>query len=895
MAEQLVNEFTVNRPIDEAWAVITDVERIAPCLPGAELQEIEGDIYRGVVKVKLGSITPQFKGQATFIDRDDPGHRAVLKAEGRDTGGRGNAAAEITAQAESLSPTSTRCVVTTDLHITGRVAQFGRGILGDVSKKLMAQFASNLNTMLDDQGAESPAAGNGDTRRHRCCHRSARRRRPARRRRRAPPEPPTSHLPGPTSRDRSPGSARSRARPPNPSTSPASPARRSSSASPRCSWPSSSSSSCSGDAARTWRRPPMPVATTVDADDERVAELLGRRPAGRYDVVVRDRRRRPGGDPQRPVARRRHADADALLARRSRRGRGRQPAGGRRRRRAPPRRPSTPASSPSAHARYAAERDAERPARRRTPAGRRGRRHPAGCQVPARPLRLAPRGWRRSGRAVGRRAAVDRRWPSTSPETITVRSRRRSVRRCRRRSANCSASSTTPIRRRRSRSPTPSARSPTTSTTCCASSRRSASAAPSSSPATRRGTSPSSNAGAPPDPAVARLHPGPRRPRGPLPHAGDRAAPRSPAQPGAASRIGSTRSWRPAAPCSRSCAGCSSHGAAADPPGERGALMRHPSGRPTIPSPLRLYGSRVMLRPLVAQDFAAWREVRQRNEAWLDPVGAAAAAAAVRPVASTAKRSCRAAPPANATPPPGLSFGFGLFVDDRFCGEVNVNHVLRGALQTGTIGYWIDERYAGRGLVAEGVVVVFEFAFERLWLHRLEINIVPRNANSRRVMEKLDIRTEGVAVRMLEINGDVGGPRALRDHRRGVAGTGRRAPPALAARRPERVALGDVRSIYSARRNAWAFAWRTFVRRFHIFSFQCRRPRERLSSLLRATSGSRWCSGFHAAPGSCTSAGSTPALTCEATLDSSTWMRCRSPCACARSSCLAGTGSSASR
>ena len=91
MAEQLVNEFTVNRPIDEAWAVITDVERIAPCLPGAQLQEIEGDVYRGVVKVKLGSITPQFKGQATFIERDDAAHRAVLKAEGRDTGGRGNA------------------------------------------------------------------------------------------------------------------------------------------------------------------------------------------------------------------------------------------------------------------------------------------------------------------------------------------------------------------------------------------------------------------------------------------------------------------------------------------------------------------------------------------------------------------------------------------------------------------------------------------------------------------------------------------------------------------------------------------------------------------------------------------------------------------------------------
>jgi len=155
MAEQLVNEFTVNRPIGEAWAVITDVERIAPCLPGAQLQEIEGDVYRGVVKIKLGSITPQFKGQAQFLEQDDHAHHAVLKAEGRDTGGRGNASANITADAESLSPTSTKVVVTTDLAITGKVAQFGRGIIGDVSKKLMAQFAANLNTMLD----EEPTAG----------------------------------------------------------------------------------------------------------------------------------------------------------------------------------------------------------------------------------------------------------------------------------------------------------------------------------------------------------------------------------------------------------------------------------------------------------------------------------------------------------------------------------------------------------------------------------------------------------------------------------------------------------------------------------------------------------------------------------------------------------------
>src|SRR5215207_8640422 len=157
---ELVNEFTVNRPIEEAWAVLTNVERIAPCLPGAQLQEIEGDVYRGVVKIKLGSITPQFKGQASFIERDDTAHTATLKAEGRDTGGRGNAAAEIAAHAESLSPTSTRVVVTTDLHITGKVAQFGRGIIGDVSKKLMAQFAGNLNTMLDEPAADTaePAA-----------------------------------------------------------------------------------------------------------------------------------------------------------------------------------------------------------------------------------------------------------------------------------------------------------------------------------------------------------------------------------------------------------------------------------------------------------------------------------------------------------------------------------------------------------------------------------------------------------------------------------------------------------------------------------------------------------------------------------------------------------------
>jgi carbon monoxide dehydrogenase subunit G len=156
MAEQIVNEFTVNRPIEEAWPIICDVEKIAPCLPGAQLDEIEGDIYRGRVKVKLGAVATEFKGEAQFVERDDEAHTAKLSAKGRDTKGRGNAAADITATAEALSPTSTKCSVTADIHITGKIAQFGRGIMGDVSKKLIDQFATNLNTMLDERGTDAP-------------------------------------------------------------------------------------------------------------------------------------------------------------------------------------------------------------------------------------------------------------------------------------------------------------------------------------------------------------------------------------------------------------------------------------------------------------------------------------------------------------------------------------------------------------------------------------------------------------------------------------------------------------------------------------------------------------------------------------------------------------------
>lgn len=152
--DKLLNEFTVNRPIDEAWDVLTDLERIAPCMPGAQLQEVEGDEYRGVVKVKLGAITTAFKGQATFTERDDAAYRAVLKGQGRDTGGKGNADALITASLTAVSAQVTKCTVETDLRVTGKVAQFGRGIMADVSKKLMTQFAVNLNQMLAEQTSD---------------------------------------------------------------------------------------------------------------------------------------------------------------------------------------------------------------------------------------------------------------------------------------------------------------------------------------------------------------------------------------------------------------------------------------------------------------------------------------------------------------------------------------------------------------------------------------------------------------------------------------------------------------------------------------------------------------------------------------------------------------------
>ena len=153
---EINDSFRVSTPIDATWKVLLDIEGIAPCLPGAQLQEVEGDEYRGVVKVKVGPITAQYKGAARLQEVDEPNHRIVIDASGRDTRGQGNAKATIvvTMAAEGAG---TKVDVVTDLAVTGKVAQFGRGVLGDVSSKLMGQFVENLERDV------LTSAGGGDT------------------------------------------------------------------------------------------------------------------------------------------------------------------------------------------------------------------------------------------------------------------------------------------------------------------------------------------------------------------------------------------------------------------------------------------------------------------------------------------------------------------------------------------------------------------------------------------------------------------------------------------------------------------------------------------------------------------------------------------------------------
>jgi len=165
-----------------------------------------------------------------------------------------------------------------------------------------------------------------------------------------------------------------------------------------------------------------------------------------------------------------------------------------------------------------------------------------------------------------------------------------------------------------------------------------------------------------------------------------------------------------------------------------------------------LRGRRVLLRPLVLADFAAWSEVRQRNRNWLlkwEPT-----APPGQPDDTESKPAFHARCGAREREwQLGTGYGFGIFVDAALAGEINLSGVQRGPFQNTYVGYWMDEARAGNGYVPEALVTVSRFAFEDLRLHRLQIAIIPRNRASRRVVEKLELREEGVAVRYLAING----------------------------------------------------------------------------------------------------------------------------------------------
>lgn len=156
---ELTHTFTVSEPVDRAWAVITDLERVAPCLPGAKMLGVEGENYRGAVAVKVGPVTARYEGVARFTERDDEKHHAVIRAEGRDVGGQGNAAATIDIQLREQG-SGTEVVVVTDLDLAGRVAQFGRGVISDVSSKLIGQFARRLEAEVAET-ATADASGGG--------------------------------------------------------------------------------------------------------------------------------------------------------------------------------------------------------------------------------------------------------------------------------------------------------------------------------------------------------------------------------------------------------------------------------------------------------------------------------------------------------------------------------------------------------------------------------------------------------------------------------------------------------------------------------------------------------------------------------------------------------------
>jgi carbon monoxide dehydrogenase subunit G len=153
---QLENKFTIDAPIEKAWEALNTPEKVAPCFPGATLQEYEGDSFNGTVKVKLGPISLTYKGKGTYVSRDDENHKVVIEASGRDSRGNGTANATVTGTMVADGPTRTAVTMLTDMTITGRPAQFGRGVISDVADKIIGQFSSCVASKLAPE-VESPA------------------------------------------------------------------------------------------------------------------------------------------------------------------------------------------------------------------------------------------------------------------------------------------------------------------------------------------------------------------------------------------------------------------------------------------------------------------------------------------------------------------------------------------------------------------------------------------------------------------------------------------------------------------------------------------------------------------------------------------------------------------
>ena len=151
----IANEFTLSVPVDKAWDLLSDMEQVVPLMPGASLLGREGDDFLAKVKVKVGPVTSEFSGKAHFLEKDDVNHRALIDGRAKDSRGGGNAAAVITLQAQEAGA-NTRVTVNTDLKIVGKLAQFGSGMLQQVSEKLLAQFVDQLETTL--RGGPEPVA-----------------------------------------------------------------------------------------------------------------------------------------------------------------------------------------------------------------------------------------------------------------------------------------------------------------------------------------------------------------------------------------------------------------------------------------------------------------------------------------------------------------------------------------------------------------------------------------------------------------------------------------------------------------------------------------------------------------------------------------------------------------